>query len=87
MDAVLTPRARNHVELGGGYSTDVGPRVKATWNKPWINSRGQSFTSSLSLSQPEQIIDASYKIPLKKSPLEQYYAVQAGFKRTDLNDT
>ncbi|WP_334471626.1 autotransporter assembly complex protein TamA [Arsenophonus sp. PmNCSU2021_1] len=87
MDAVLTPRARNHVELGGGYSTDVGPRVKATWNKPWINSRGQSSTSSLSLSQPEQIIDASYKIPLKKSPLEQYYAVQAGFKRTDLNDT
>lgn len=87
MDAVMSPRARNFIELGGGYATDVGPRLKTTWNKPWINSRGQSFTSNISLSQPEQIIDASYKIPLKKNPLEQYYAVQGGYKRTDLNDT
>lgn len=87
MDAVMSPRARNFIELGGGYATDVGPRLKTTWNKPWINSRGQSFTSNISLSQPEQIIDASYKIPLKKNPLEQYYAIQGGYKRTDLNDT
>ena len=87
MEGVMVPRAQNFIELGGGYATDVGPRVKATWNKPWVNSRGQSFTSSISLSQPEQLIDASYKIPLKANPLEQYYAVQGGFKRTDLNDT
>lgn len=76
MEAVMTPRAKNFIELGGGYATDVGPRVKTTWNKPWINSRGQSLTSNISLSQPEQLIDASYKIPLKANPLEQYYAVQ-----------
>lgn len=87
MEGVMIPRAQNFIELGGGYATDVGPRVKTTWNKPWVNSRGQSFTSSISLSQPEQIIDASYKIPLKANPLEQYYAVQGGYKRTDLNDT
>ncbi|EUD06497.1 autotransporter assembly complex protein TamA [Providencia alcalifaciens] len=87
MEGIMSPRAQNFLELGGGYATDVGPRVKATWNKPWINSRGQSLTSNISLSQPEQVIDASYKIPLKANPLEQYYAVQGGFKRTDLNDT
>nr|WP_154603038.1 autotransporter assembly complex family protein [Providencia sp. wls1914] len=87
MEGVMIPRAQNFLELGGGYATDVGPRVKAIWNKPWINSRGQSLTSSISLSQPEQLIDASYKIPLKANPLEQYYAIQGGFKRTDLNDT
>ncbi|EMI5490033.1 outer membrane protein assembly factor [Providencia stuartii] len=87
MEGVMVPRAKNFVELGGGYATDVGPRVKATWNRPWVNSRGQSITSNISLSQPEQIIDASYKIPLKANPLEQYYAVQGGYKRTDLNDT
>ncbi|KGI83726.1 membrane protein, partial [Exiguobacterium mexicanum] len=59
MEGVMVPRAKNFIELGGGYATDVGPRVKATWNKPWVNSRGQSFTSSISLSQPEQLIDAS----------------------------
>ncbi len=87
LDAVLTPRSRNTVEVGGGYATDVGPRLKTTWKKPWINSRGHSLESSLSLSAPEQMLDFSYKIPLLKNPLEQYYLLQSGFKREDLNDT
>ncbi|MBW7982806.1 autotransporter assembly complex protein TamA [Enterobacillus tribolii] len=87
MDAVVTPRSRNAVELGGGYATDVGPRVKATWKRPWMNSRGQSLESSINLSAPEQTLDLSYKIPLRKNPIEQYYLVQGGFQRTDLNDT
>lgn len=52
-----------------------------------MNSYGHSLTSSLSLSAPEQQLDFSYKVPLLKSPLEQYYLMQGGFKRTDLNDT
>jgi translocation and assembly module TamA len=87
LNALVTPRNRNTLELGGGYATDVGPRVKANWKKPWINDRGQSLESSVSLSAPEQTLDLSYKIPLLKDPLEQYYLVQGGFKREDLNDT
>lgn len=52
-----------------------------------MNSYGHSLTTSLSLSAPEQQLDFSYKMPLLKNPLEQYYLVQGGFKRTDLNDT
>ena len=66
---------------------NVGPRVKATWKKPWMNSYGHSLTTSTSISAPEQTLDFSYKMPLLKNPLEQYYLVQGGFKRTDLNDT
>lgn len=87
LDAVVTPRSRNSIETGVGYATDVGPRVKTTWNKPWLNSRGHSLQTSLSLSAPEQSADVSYKIPLLKDPLEQYYLLQGGFKREDLNDT
>ncbi|MFC3396560.1 autotransporter assembly complex protein TamA [Brenneria rubrifaciens] len=87
LEAVVTPRTRNRVETGVGYATDVGPRFKTTWNKPWLNSRGHSLESSLSVSAPEQSLDLSYKIPLLKSPLEQYYLLQGGFKREDLNDT
>ncbi|MGM3174678.1 autotransporter assembly complex protein TamA [Dickeya lacustris] len=87
LDAVVTPRTRNNVETGVGYATDVGPRLKTTWNKPWVNSYGHSLTSSLSVSAPEQQLDWSYKIPLLKNPLEHYYLVQGGFKREDLNDT
>lgn len=87
LHGVVSPQAQNTIEAGVGYSTDVGPRIKTIWNKPWINSYGHSLTSSLSLSAPEQQLDFSYKIPLLKNPIEQYYTVQTGFKRTDLNDT
>jgi translocation and assembly module TamA len=87
LNAVVTPRTRNTLELGGGYATDVGPRVKANWKKPWLNDRGQSLESSISLSAPEQTLDLTYKIPLLKDPLQQYYTLGGGFKRIDLNDT
>lgn len=87
LNGVVTPRTQNSVELGGGYATDVGPRLKASWKKPWVNEYGQSLTVSTTLSAPEQTLDFSYKIPLLKNPIEQYYLIQSGFKRTDLNDT
>jgi len=87
LHGVVAPRTENTIETGVGYSTDVGPRVKATWKKPWVNSYGHSFSTSTSLSAPEQVLDFSYKVPLLKNPLEQYYLMQGGFKRTDLNDT
>ncbi|ERK13936.1 putative protein YtfM precursor [Serratia fonticola AU-P3(3)] len=87
LDAVLTPRSSNIVELGGGFSTDIGPRVLGTWRKPWLNDRGHSLVTAASISQPQQQLDLTYKIPLLRNPLEQYYLLQGGFKRTDLNDT
>lgn len=85
LDAIVTPRSRNSLETGIGYATDIGPRVKNIWNKPWLNSRGHSLQASVSLSAPEQSADVSYKIPLLKDPLEQYYLLQGGFKHEDLN--
>ncbi len=87
LHGVMSPRTENTIETGVGYSTDVGPRVKASWKKPWVNDRGHSLTTSANVSAPEQQLDFSYKVPLLKSPLEQYYLLQGGLKRTDLNDT
>jgi translocation and assembly module TamA len=87
LDAWVTPRTRNIIETGVGYSTDVGPRVKGSWKKPWINDRGHSLKSSASVSAPEQQLDLTYKIPLLNNPLEQYYLLRSGFKNVDLNDT
>lgn len=41
-----------------------------------MNSYGHSLTTSASISAPEQVTDFSYKMPLLKNPLEQYYPVQ-----------
>ncbi|AOM41547.1 autotransporter assembly complex protein TamA [Xenorhabdus hominickii] len=87
LDASLVPRSANYVELGGGYATDVGPRLQAKWKKPWLNSRGHSLSTNLNLSARDQAIDGSYKMPLKVNPLEEYYQLQAGYKRKDINDT
>lgn len=83
----VKPATKNSIETGIGYSTDVGPHVKANWKRPWVNNRGHSMGVSTYLSQLEQQLDFSYKVPLLKSPLEQYYLFQGGIKRTDLNDT
>ncbi|MBD2811355.1 outer membrane protein assembly factor [Xenorhabdus sp. Vera] len=87
LNASLVPRSANYVELGGGYATDIGPRVQVKWKKPWLNSRGHSLSSSINISSREQFIDASYKMPLKVNPLEEYYELQTGYKRKDINDT
>lgn len=84
---VTVPRKKNSVDVGLGYASDIGMKGKLSWNKPWINSRGQSFQSDLALSSPEQTITASYKIPLVKSPLEDYYTIQGGYKVINNNDT
>lgn len=87
LDAIITPRKKNIVAIGGGYATDTGPRLKASWSKPWINNRGHSFTSNINISTPAQIIDLSYRIPLLINPLDHYYLLQSGLKRNYSNDT
>ncbi len=82
----LAPQARNQLETGLGYSTDVGVRGSLKWKKPWVNSRGHSFNSSLELSQPEQTITASYRIP-KTDVLNDYYSINYGLKNVDKRDT
>ena len=87
VNALVTPRKANSVELGAGYGTDVGPRGKFIWNKPWLNTRGHSMAIETQVSRDEQLVDFSYKLPLAKNALEHYYVFQGGYKRTDLNDT
>ncbi|NAW67778.1 BamA/TamA family outer membrane protein [Vibrio sp. V27_P1S3P104] len=82
----LAPQARNQLETGIGYSTDVGVRGSLKWKKPWVNDLGHSFDSSFSISDPEQSITAGYKIPLQ-DVLHQYYRIQYGMKHVDNRDT
>ncbi len=82
----LAPQARNKIETGLGYGTDVGVRGSLKWKKPWVNSRGHSFDSNLSLSDPEQSLKAGYSIPLQ-DVLKDFYRIQLGIKRRHDADT
>lgn len=86
MKVSVEPQARNQLETGLGYSTDVGVRGSLKWKKPWVNSRGHSINSSLELSKPEQTITASYRIP-QSDALNDYYSINYGLKNLDKRDT
>lgn len=87
LDVLVQPRLKNSYEIGLGYGTDVGPRLQFGWNKPWINSRGQSFSSNFYISDPKKTIEATYKIPLLKQPLNYYYEISTGYEEEKKNDT
>ncbi|MEZ8010389.1 autotransporter assembly complex family protein [Vibrio sp. FF59] len=86
MKVSLAPQARNQIETGIGVSTDLGVKGTLKWKKPWVNEKGHSFNSSLSISKPEQMITAAYKIPLD-DVLNDYYQIKYGMKNLDNRDT
>lgn len=84
---LLRPKKKNSMNVGIGWASDVGPRLQVNWNKPWINDRGHSFRSGLYVSEPRQSLEATYKMPLLKNPLNYYYEFSLGLENEKQNDT
>ncbi|GEM77797.1 autotransporter assembly complex protein TamA [Vibrio superstes] len=82
----VAPRSKNVVEVGGGYSSDVGIRGSLNWIQPWYNSRGHSFQSAVSVSVPEQSLLLGYKIPTRDI-LNDYYGIKFETKHVDYLNT
>ena len=87
MEAEVAPKKPNSFEVGLGVASDVGPHARLVWQKPWVNRRGHSLTSSTAVSADEQSLDFSYKIPRLTNPYEEYWLFQGGLKHENLNDT
>nr|WP_163503282.1 autotransporter assembly complex family protein [Halomonas socia] len=86
IDVNLVPADRHQFEVGVGYATDVGPRLRFGWEQPWINRLGHSLNHDLFLSAPEQRFTGEYAIPLE-DPLRDSYRLQYGFRHRDSDDT
>jgi translocation and assembly module TamA len=86
IDVVVTPADRHQFEVGVGYATDVGPRLRFGWHQPWINRYGHSLDHDLNVSQPEQQFSGTYLIPLD-DPLRDQYQLQYGLRHRDSDDT
>lgn len=80
IDVFLQPKKKNSMEVGIGYSSDVGPRFQWGWKKPWINSRGHSFGADFYISSPKQTAEATYRIPLLENAVRYYYEISAGLE-------
>ncbi len=75
----LTDRKPNRINLGAGFGTDTGPRVKLSWDKPLLNSYGHSFLSTLNISEIQKALKLSYKIPYGH-PVDDFYLFEAGWR-------
>ncbi len=76
----------NRVGVGVGYATDVGPRIRLNWRKPWVNADGHSLSSEAEVSEVRQSISSTYSIPLTP-PLDHRLQFQGGWQREEIEDT
>ncbi|MGE8561363.1 MAG: autotransporter assembly complex protein TamA [Acinetobacter sp.] len=75
----------NSAEVGAGYGTDTGARLRGQYRRAIVNRRGHSFDANLELSQIRQSIDGHYNIPYHH-PLNDYISLVGGYEREERDD-
>ena len=86
IEVILNHKPRDNFDVGAGFSSDIGPRFTAKWQRPWVNNHGHALGAELFLSKPERSISLDYRIPIE-DPVQNYASFQVGFQAQDDNDT
>ncbi|MBK1885498.1 outer membrane protein assembly factor [Marinobacter sp. DY40_1A1] len=81
----LTRRDGRSISTGLGFSTDVGPRFRATWREHWINPMGHTRGAETELSEPRQNLSTWYELPLDP-PMTDLIRFTAGYQREDIEN-
>lgn len=82
----LETRKPRTMGLGLGYSTDVGPRVKANWTRHWVNPQGHSYGWEAEVSAPRQNVGLWYDIP-QDPPLTDKLRFAGGYQNEEIAGT
>ncbi len=75
----------NSAEIGAGFGTDTGTRVRGQYRRAIVNKRGHSFDANMEVSKIRQAIDGRYNIPYNH-PLNDYVSLVGGYEREERND-
>lgn len=86
VDAELSLAPRNRIGAGVGATTDVGPRLRLEWRRPWTNRRGHSALLKSEASLVRQNLSALYSVPLNP-PLDHQLQFSGEWKREEIEDT
>lgn len=82
INVTVINRPRNIVEISAGITSDLGPRGRLKWVKPWLNRHGHSLTSEMKLNSLEQSITNDYKVP-HGDPNDDYTNYVLGWNHTN----
>lgn len=72
----------NSYEVGGGFNTELGPKVRFKWSKPWITEDGHYLESNLNVAEKQQDISMAYTIPVD-DPNDDLWRLSVGYKLED----
>lgn len=78
----LEPRPRRNYSIGTGLTTDIGPRVTASYEDRYLNREGHRFDFGASVSPIKQSTDLSYTLPMA-NPATESLRFSGGFQRED----
>jgi translocation and assembly module TamA len=76
----------NSAEVGLGFGTDTGPRIRTQYRRALVNDRGDSFDANAEISKIQHTFDLRYNRPLK-SPLEDVVSLFGGFEDQKLSQS
>ncbi len=76
----------NSAEVGLGFGTDTGPRVRTQYRRALVNDRGDSFDANAEVSKIAHTFDLRYNRPIK-SPLEDVVSLFGGYEDQKLSQS
>ena len=88
IDLTLSPGERIDYTVGGGFSTDVGPRLRGGYENRRVNRRGHQLNGELTLSEVLSEISGTYRRPLGQPDVEWLsYSGGFQFENTDTSES
>lgn len=86
VQADLQLQPANTISVGGGFSTDVGPRGRLTWQRPYVTMTGHALDTDIEIAQRRQSAELGYRIPLDP-PLQRRLEFSTGVESRQQDDT
>jgi len=76
----------NSAEVGLGFGTDTGPRIRTQYRRALVNDSGDSFDANAEISKIQHTFDVRYNKPIK-SPLEDVVSLFGGYEDQKLSQS
>ncbi len=76
----------NSVDVGLGYSTDVGGRISLAWRRPLFNKYGHGVEANTELAEVRRSFSTKYTIPINH-PINDTLQLLYGVQREEIDTT